>query len=101
MGEVYNEHMQAIRDGLGRPEEDPFEALRIMEKHNRDNPSLTLRERQNAGIGVPVRKSSTTAPELNEREIEYLLDKLRGVNHPTGESAYHKLTAMLAVEKFS
>ena len=96
-GIAHNEHMQAIKDWLGPREYDYFDVANIKEAQDGLFRTVSLRERQELGIGVWSTVVSLNDEEvgLNVEEIEYLIDRLFNVNNPIGMSARDKLKIML------
>lgn len=75
-----------------------FEACRRRE--NRHKYDLTLRQRQERdrehGEAWTGRKHRPEEMPLTPEEIAYLIERLAGVNDPTGASALAKLTCLLS-----
>lgn len=96
-GEETNEEKAAIRERLaaeGLTGADLFFAVeRAFEAAHRDDP--TMRERQE--YRAFKRSMETPRPpraRLTQTEIEYLIDRLQGVNDPLGIRALAVLQAM-------
>lgn len=71
-----------------------LQSSRIMTDRHRTMRTMSFSQRQCYG-DLKTTKVVITTPKLNTNELTYILDKLIGTNHPTGQSAIDKLKAML------
>lgn len=92
------EHNLRLERGIadtGFNSEIHFDAIKVYQENHKNDPSY--RERQEAARNrgekwvTPIESKTTSNFSLEKEEIEYLLEKLAGVNNPIGLQILSKL----------